>query len=133
MGKQYKEKLIGVELSTEHPEVIENPFPILNLTYEREWDDGKIEHVTLNSVLLPIDPHMVRVHRDDSNPFYYSYACDVHRNRLVLELFSDEGKVLDGISTKVVKEADPVEMTMSEIEAKLGHKIKIVNKEAKDD
>lgn len=91
------------------------------LTYEIEYNSGKIEHVqmTTNS---PFPTEYFRISED-------FYCCGQALMRY-LDLSTPENRVkIRDIKCVVIKEADPVEMTVEEIEAALGKKIKIVSKE----
>lgn len=94
------------------------------LTYELSYTSGKIERVSM-TVDSPFPTDYFGI---SENPSFLSrYEPISHYLNLLTE--ADRVGIKGDIKKVVVKEADPVDMTVEEIEAALGKKIKIVSKE----
>lgn len=95
---------------------------IHKLTYEIEYKNGKIEHVQMTTD----SPFPVNHFGISEDLYYYCGQKPVK----YLNLSTPENRVeIKDVKCTVIKDPDPVEMTVEEIEAALGKKIKIVSKE----
>lgn len=96
----------------------------LDMTYRVE-DDTEIREVHIPYLQLPISPHIFEI-RNDWDEYSSFYVADVGFGpmRMFGTVAKDKGETF---IIKVIKEKTK-EMTLAEIEKKLGHKVKIVNK-----
>ncbi len=94
------------------------------LKYIITYKNGRIEEIELPRVTSPFYEHNLVINHETCQ------AKHIETNsQCALKLvFDEENGIEYSIAHKVIKEADPVEMTMDEIEAALGKRIKIVNK-----
>lgn len=96
------------------------------LTYEVSYENGRIERIHLTVV----SPFQLRGFQVSEEPRYSDYTNAVELvEYLHLSVPYANRVMVKNVKTIVVQEADPVEMTVEEIEAELGKKIKIVSKE----
>ena len=82
-------------------------------------DEGRVEDIRIHKALLPIDKHHVVINRSLNSSFP---TCDIGLGELNL-MANDDGQY---VSAMVIKEKVH-EMTLDEIEKKLGYKVKIIN------
>lgn len=96
----------------------------LDMTYRVE-DDKEVREVHIPYLQLPISPTIFAI-GNDWNEYYSFYTADVGFGPM--RLFGTVGKDKGECFTiKTIKEKTK-EMTLAEIEKKLGHKVKIVSK-----
>lgn len=96
----------------------------LDITYRVE-DDKEIREFNIPYLQLPLISNRFIV-RNESDEYYSTYVADVGygKVRMFGSITRDAGPCY---TIKTIKEKTK-EMTLAEIEKKLGHKVKIVNK-----
>ena len=101
----------------------------LSLKYKSENPDGSIDQITIPSVRLPISKYMVSISMD--NNMRKTIDCGfgdlpITKGRVKTQ----KGETLKDVYYVVekIKDAQPKEMTLDEIEKQLGHKVKIINR-----
>ena len=96
----------------------------LCLVYEEVDDFGNIHEVTLKDILLPLY---------EDFKFRGASSADIYEcPRMTIDVGYGDVILCDpsnSITDTIVKYASPKEMTLEEIEEKLGHKVKIVSRE----
>lgn len=110
----------------------------LDLEVNSEEDDGSVLRLSFPRIrLFDKKPKDFNITMGDSYDYYhteYYLTIGDHEFRL------DSGKAWDAKFTnkyecyylkEIIKEADPKEMTLDEIEKQLGYKVKVINKETK--
>ena len=97
----------------------------LCLVYEQKDDLGNIHEVTLKDVLLPLYNDFKFKGSEQSELDACPIVTDVGYGDVILWDPSNS------ITDTIVEYAPPKEMTLEEIEEKLGYKVKIVNREDK--
>ena len=122
--QDYKTKLKDVEFYKN-----ENGDCYLSLKYEVEYSDASIARYTFPAVYLPISKYQFSIS---------DYCLDITRldcgfGDLPLNkgrVKTQKGKTVKDVYyvKEIIKEAQPKEMTLDEIEKQLGHKVKIINK-----
>lgn len=96
----------------------------LDVTYHIE-DDAKIQELHIPYLQLPINSSKITI-RNDWDPYYNRYTADVGLREV--KMFGTVSENAGECFTiKTIKEKTK-EMTLEEIEKKLGHKVKIVNR-----
>ena len=111
-------KLVGVRVNSEDDGVF-----TFSLKYRVAYKDGKIEEIEFPRVTNPFYEHSIEIHQE---PWLQKYIET--KPQSILKSVWDDNIGYSIIIQKVIKEADPVEMTMDEIETALGKRVKIVNK-----
>ena len=97
---------------------------LLHAVYRTEKKNGSIEEIEFPSIVLPISKcHLPTM--EIKHCFVDTFRLDFQGTVLGL-LPNDNGQVM---CSTVIKEADPIEMTMDEIEKKLGYPVKIVKEQ----
>ncbi len=95
-----------------------------SLKYRVAYKDGKIEEIEFPRVTNPFYTHYIAIHQEPWDDKHIETL-----SQCTLKMADDKEKGIKYcIAQKIIKEADPVEMTMDEIEAALGKRVKIVNK-----
>lgn len=93
------------------------------LTYEISYENGRIERI-----IMTVDsPFTIDHFETYTDPGFGIY--ELSAQYLCLSTPDNRAMIKGDVKTVVIKEADPVEMSVEEIEAALGKKIKIVSKE----
>lgn len=106
----------------------------IGLAYEYETDDGAYElHIPrINAARVFGDRKLPRMEMSDIGCIMDVHSEKVLLNRGNLVMKDLDGKVHDcrGVysAVRTISEKKPVEMTLEEIEKKLGHKVSIVSK-----
>ena len=96
----------------------------LDMTYRVE-DDAMVREVHIPYLQLPISPYIFEIQNDwDEYCSFYTADVGFGPMRMFGTVVKDKGECYN---IKVIKEKTK-EMTLAEIEKKLGHKVKIVNK-----
>jgi hypothetical protein len=93
------------------------------LTYEVKYKSGKIEHVRMTADT----PFPLRYFEINEGSRFSDYEQLIQY--LHLSTPKCDRILIKDVKVLLIKEADPVDMTVEEIEAALGKKIKIVSKE----
>lgn len=124
MNLEYKTNLKDVEFHKD-----KNGDCYLLLSYTVENSDGSIDQFTFPSVRLNICKHSFSITNDYD---FDTTFIDCGFGKLALDcgqVKTREGKTIKGVRflKETIKEAPAKEMTLDEIEKKLGHKVKIVN------
>jgi hypothetical protein len=96
----------------------------LDLTYRVE-DDKEIREFNIPSLRLPIDENRFVI-RNEHSEYYNNYFADIGFG--LRRMFGTDGCDRNPCYTIKTIETKTKEMTLDEIEKKLGHKVKIVNK-----
>lgn len=101
----------------------------LDITYIADAPD-RVEELHIPRVVLPINPERVRISETIDDHFCGPYCPPAHIFRADLGFGSMPIELHDGaaFTIKTIKEKTK-EMTLEEIEKKLGHKVKIISKE----
>lgn len=95
----------------------------LNITYRVE-DDKKVQDFNIPRLQLPIVSNRFRI-RTERDGYYEDYVADIGLGEMkMLPTYGTGGGPRYTITTAKTKTK---EMTLDEIEKKLGHKVKIVN------
>ena len=97
----------------------------LDLTYRVE-DDKEVREFNIPCLHLPINNGRFRIIHEHNLPYYNRYLADIGFGETRM-LGADACECGSCYTIKTI-ETKTKEMTLEEIEKKLGHKVKIVNK-----
>lgn len=100
----------------------------LSLKYEIKESDGSVSLLTIPNVGLHISLHSINISND-----FYDMTINCGFGNLPVrkgQVKTTKGKIIKNVYyvKETIKEAPPKEMTLDEIEKRLGCKVKIVNK-----
>ena len=97
----------------------------LTAIYVQEFDDGSVRQTTIPRIQLPFPTDTMPVLSESYNMYKEpeSSTITIGMGVILPILPNYKGKLW---ISEVIKSADPKEMTIEEIEAKLGHPVKIV-------
>lgn len=135
MSNKKKCELVGIEILKKNP--IE-----LSLTYEiTNIETGSVDELKIPRVQLPINPNWIPTASDSFNSIdHKTTECGLHYVLSISPVNYDFGGYLplvvipdrerDGMlwERKCIKSADPIELTIEEIEKMVGRPVQIVKK-----
>ena len=119
-----KSKIIDIKMHKNF-KCEQNPVTF-DITFEGEYDDGSIRQATINGVNCPFEnvPNIDMETNYDHYPGIFNPCCTPiyeARNYILKNKVSFEE-----CTSKIIKEPDPIDVTMEEIESKFGRKVRIV-------
>ena len=115
----------GGKVELKNVKLIKNSYGYcLDVTYHIE-DDAEIRELHIPYLQLPLSLDRIKI-RNEQSKYYnlYTAECGLSEVKMFGTVAADMGECF---TIKTIKEKTK-EMTLEEIEKKLGHKVKIVNK-----
>lgn len=115
----------GEKAELKNVKLVENSYGYcLDITYRVE-DDKEVREFNIPCLQLPLNPHTFKI-RNDCDEYSNFYIADVGYGPM--KMFGTVARDRGECYTIKVLETKTKEMTLEEIEKKLGHKVKIINK-----
>lgn len=112
----FKIELVNIEMRKD-----ENRRFLFTLTYHVTRENGEIDEYILEDVENPFDTRKLEIkHGDPYECLGGDISVYLHLDDNFLHIYNDE------IIVRTIKKADPVEVTMDDIEKQFGRPVKIV-------
>lgn len=126
----YTSKIIDLKMRKCFDKKLNRVFEVLfDITYEETRPDGSIYQYILKGVDSPFK-EVCNISHDMSDSMLFRgdgiYFDPGHHMKTKLELKDSETVIRGDYIVKCIKEPDPVDVTMEEIESKFGRKVRIV-------